>query len=144
MTYQVGKKPVLCIDSILIKRKDRTDETLIENVGRKSRNPPEHVEAGTRLENEEGGHLLKEQADHDGAPLDVRPVLRRNPKAKLKHDETEDGNRAVTIFRTLVRPTRVSKWILRGHLPSQKKRGVKQKPYVFKLKTKRGAQNDSE
>ena len=74
MTYKVDEKPVLCINSILIRNKDRTDKTLVENVGRKSRNPPEYVEAGTRLENKEGDRLLKEQADHDSAPLDVRPV----------------------------------------------------------------------
>jgi hypothetical protein len=60
MTYHVDEKPVLCINDILIKSKDRTNETLIEKVGRKSCNPPEYVEAGTRLENKEGDRLLKE------------------------------------------------------------------------------------
>jgi hypothetical protein len=111
MTYRVDEKPVLCIDSILIEEKGSTDETLIQKVGCKSRNPPEYVEAGTRFENEEGDHLLKEQANYDSAPLYVRPVRRRCPKAKLKHDQTKDGDCAVAVFRTLVRPTRISEWI---------------------------------
>jgi len=48
------------------------------------------VEADTGLEYEEGDRLLKEQADYDCAPLDVRTVIGRRPKSKLKHDQTED------------------------------------------------------
>ena len=103
-TYRVDEEPMF-IDSFLIEEKRSADETLIEIVGYKSRKPPEHVEAGIGLEHEEGDRLLKEQADYDGAPLDVGPVLRRRPKAKLKHDETEDGDCAVTVRRTLIRPT---------------------------------------
>ena len=95
------------IDGVLIKEKGSTDETLIEKVGYKSRDPLEHVEAGIGLEHEEGDGLLKEQADHDCAPLYLRPMLRRCPKAKLKHDQTEDRDRTVTIIRTLVRPKRI-------------------------------------
>jgi hypothetical protein len=69
------------------------------------------VEAGTGLEHEKGNRLLKEQSDHDGAPLDMRPVLRSRPETKLKHDKTSDGNRAIAIFRTLVRPTPINGWI---------------------------------
>ena len=105
-TYRVNKEPVF-IDGVLIKEKGSTDETLIEKVGNKSREPLEHVEARIGLEHEEGDRLLKEQADHDGAPLDLRPVLRRRPKAKLKHDQTEDRDRTVTIICTLVRPKRI-------------------------------------
>ena len=101
MTYRVDKKPVLCVDGILVEEKGSTDETLIEKVRCQSRKPPEYVEAGTGLEHEEGDRLLKEQADNDGAPLDVRLALRGRPKAKLKHDQTEDGDCAVAIFRTL-------------------------------------------
>ena len=108
MTYRVDKKPVLRIDRILIEEKGSTDESLIEKVGCKSRKPCEYVEAGTGLEHKEGDSLLKEQANYDGAPLDVRPVFRCYPKTELKHDETEDGDCAVAIFRTLVRPTRIS------------------------------------
>ena len=60
MTYRVDEKPVLRTDSILVEEKGSTDETLIEKVGCKSRNPPEYVEASTRFENEEGDCLLKE------------------------------------------------------------------------------------
>ena len=66
------------------------------------------METGTGLEYEEGNCLLKEQADHDCAPLYVRTVLRGCPKSKLKHDQTENGDGAVTIFRTLSRPTEIS------------------------------------
>jgi hypothetical protein len=69
------------------------------------------VETGTGLEYEEGDRLLKEQADYDCAPLDVRTVRRRRPKSKLKHDQTENGDCAVTVFRTLSRPTWMSERI---------------------------------
>ena len=59
------------------------------------------MEAGARLEHEEGGCLLHEQADYDDTPLDVRAVLRRRPKAELEHKQAEDGDCAVTIFRAL-------------------------------------------
>jgi hypothetical protein len=108
MTYQVDKKPMFCIDSFLIEEKGSAYETLIEKIGRESRKPHEHVEAGTGLENEKGNRLLKEQSDHDGMPLDMRPVLGSRPKAELKHDQTKDGDCTVTIFRTLVRPMRIS------------------------------------
>ena len=61
------------------------------------------MEAGTGLEHEKGNRLLKKQSDHDCAPLDVRTMLRRGPKSELKHDQTEDGDCAVTVFRTLSR-----------------------------------------
>ena len=108
VTYQVDKKPVLCIDSFLIEEKGSAYETLIEKIGRESRKPHEHVEAGTGLEHEKGNRLLNEQADHDGVPLDMGPVLGSCPKAELKHDQTKDGDCTVTIFRTLVRPMRIS------------------------------------
>lgn len=101
MTYRIDEKPVFRIDSILIEEKGSADETLIEKVGRKSREPLEYVKAGTGLEHKEGDCLLKEQANYDGAPLDVRPMFRCYPKTKLKHDEPEDGDSAVAIFRTL-------------------------------------------
>ena len=107
-TYRVDEKPVF-IYGFLVEEKGSTDETLIEKVGYKSREPLEHVEAGIGLEHEEGDRLLKEQADHDGTPLDLRPVLRRRPKAKLKHDETEDRDCAITIICTLVQSTRINK-----------------------------------
>jgi hypothetical protein len=86
MTYRVDEKPVLCVDSVLIEEEGSTDEALIEKVGCERRKPLEYMEASTGLEHEEGDHLLKEQADYDGGPLDMRPALRRHPEAKLKHD----------------------------------------------------------
>jgi len=111
MTYCVDEEPVFCIDSFLIEEEGGTDETLIKKVGCQSREPLEHVEAGTGLEYEKGNRLLKEQADYDCAPLNVRTVLRRRPKPKLKHDQTKDGDCAVTVFRTLSRPTWISQRI---------------------------------
>jgi hypothetical protein len=108
VTYQVNKKPILCIDGFLIEEKGRAYETLSEKIGRKSRKPHKHVEAGTGLEHEKGNCLLKEQPDHDGVPLDMGPVLGGRPKAELKHDQTKDGDCTVTVFRTLVRPIRIS------------------------------------
>jgi hypothetical protein len=66
---------MLRIDSFLIEEKGSAYETLSEKVGRGSRKPHEDVEAGNGLEHEKGNRLLKEQSDHDGAPLDMRPVL---------------------------------------------------------------------
>lgn len=43
MTYSVDKKPVLRIDGFLVEEKGSTDETLIEKVGCKSRNPLEYA-----------------------------------------------------------------------------------------------------
>ena len=98
------------IDSFLIEEKGGAYETAIEKIGRGRRKPQKHVEAGTGLEHEKGDRLLKEQSDHDGVPLDMRPVLGGRPKAELKHDQTKDGDCTVTVFRTLVdRPMRISK-----------------------------------
>jgi hypothetical protein len=66
------------------------------------------VEAGTGLEHEKGNRLLKEQSDNDGAPLDMRPVLRSRPETKLKHYKTNDGNGSIAILRALVRPTPIN------------------------------------
>ena len=100
---------MLCIDSFLIEEKGSAYETLSEKIGRESRKPHEHVEAGTGLEHEKGSRLLKEQPDHDSAPLDMRPVPGGRPKAELKHDQTKDGDCPITVFRTLVvRPIRIS------------------------------------
>jgi hypothetical protein len=95
---------MLCIDSFLIEEKGGSYETPIEKIGRESRKPHEHVEASTGLEHEKDNRLLKEQSDHDDAPLDMRPVSRSRPETKLKHNKIKDGNCAISIFRTLVRP----------------------------------------
>ena len=110
VTYQVDKKPVLCIDCFLIEEKGGAYETLIKKIGCESRKPHEHVEAGAGLEHEKGYRLLKDQSDHDGVPLDIRPVLGSRPKAELKHDQTKDGDCTVTVFRTLIQtmPARIS------------------------------------
>ena len=99
---------MLCIDGFLVEEKGSAYVTLIEKIGRESRKPHEHVEAGTGLEHEKGDRLLNEQADHDGVPLDTRLVLRSRPKAELKYNQTKDGDCTITIFRTLVRPMRIS------------------------------------
>ena len=97
------------IDSFLIEEKSSAYETPVEKIGRGSGKPQKHAEAGTGLEHEKGDRLLKEQSDHDGVPLDMRPVLGGRPKAELKHDKTKDGDCTVTVFRTLVdRPMRIS------------------------------------
>jgi hypothetical protein len=75
VTYQVDKNPMLCIDGFLIEEKGSAYETLVEKIGRESRKPHEHMEAGTGLEHEKGNRLLNEQSDHDSVPLDMRPVL---------------------------------------------------------------------
>ena len=108
VTHQVDKKPMLCIDNFRIEKKGSAYETLIEKIGRESRKPHEHVKAGTGLKHEKGNRLLNEQADHDCVPLDMRPVLGSRPKAELEHGQTQDGDCTVAIFRTLVRPMRIS------------------------------------
>jgi hypothetical protein len=35
-------------------------------------------------------------------------VLGSRPKSKLKHEQTDDGDSAVTVFRSLSRPTWIS------------------------------------
>ncbi len=59
------------------------------------------MEASAGFEHEEGDRLLDEQTDDDGAPLDGGPVPRRRPETKLEHDETQDGDRAISIVRAL-------------------------------------------
>ena len=109
VTYQIDKKPAFCIDSFLIEEKGSAYETLGEKIGRESRKPHKHVEAGTGLEHEKGNRLLKELSDYDGVPLDMRPVLGGRPKAELKHDQTKDRDCTVIVFRTLVvRSMRIS------------------------------------
>jgi hypothetical protein len=102
---------MLCIDSFLIEEKGSAYETTIEKIRRESRKPQEHAEASTGLEHEKGDRLLKEQSDHDGVPLDMRPVLGGRPKAELKHDQTKDGDCTVTVFRTLNGSVSGFKWV---------------------------------
>ena len=108
---------MLCIDSFLIEEKGSAYETLSQKIGRESHKPHEHVEAGTGLEHEKGNCLLKEQSDHDGAPLDMRPVPGCRPKAELKHNQTKDGNCPVTVIRILIAR---SMWINERFLSSNK------------------------
>ena len=123
VTYQVDKKPLFCIDSFLIEEKGSAYETLGEPIGRESRKPQEHVEADTGLEHEKGNCLLKEQSDQDGAPLDMGPVLGGRPKAELKHDQTNDGDCTVTVFRVLVvGSTRISERFYMGFIFPKKKK----------------------
>jgi hypothetical protein len=102
MTYHVDEEPVLRVDGILIEEKGSPDETLTEEIGCESCKPIEQVETSTGFEHEERDRLLHEQANNDGLPLDVRPFLGRRPKAKLEHDQTEHGDRAITVVRALV------------------------------------------
>ena len=72
----------------------------------------------------------------------MRPVLRRNPKAKLKYDETEDGNCSVTIFRILGPANTDQRADFKRTYAFEKKK-EKKVPYIFWLETKRGAQDNS-
>ena len=103
------------------------------------------MEAGTGLEHEKGNCLLQEQSDHDSAPLDMGPVLGGRPKAELKHDKTKNGDRTVNVFRTLVQPIE-SVSSFKWDLSSKKKnwQWLGKTYYIFELKTKRGAQDNSE
>jgi len=101
MTYHIDKEPVLGFDSILVKEKGSTNETLVREIRCEICNPPEHVEASTSLEHEERDRLLCEKAYYDSTPLYVRPVLGRRPKTELKHDKTEHRDCAITIGRAL-------------------------------------------
>lgn len=86
MTYYVDEEPALVFDSILIEEKCGTDETLVREIRCEIRKPPKRVIAGTSLEHEDRDHLLCEEADNDGLPLNVRPVFGRCPKSKLEHE----------------------------------------------------------
>jgi len=101
MTYHIDEEPVLGFDSILVKEKGSTDETLIREIRCEICNPPEHVEASTSLEHEKRDRLLCEQAYYDSMPLDVGPVLGGRPKTGLKYDKAEHRDCAITIFRVL-------------------------------------------
>ena len=59
------------------------------------------MEASAGFEHEEGDCLLDEQTDDDSPPLDGGPVPRRRIETKLEHDETQDGDRAISIVRAL-------------------------------------------
>ncbi|SRR6266851_696344 len=97
VTYHIDEKPVLRVDGILIEEKGSTDESLVEEIRCEGCKPPKHVRVSTGLEHDERDRLLYEQADYDGPPLDMRPVLGRRPKAKLEYHQTEHGDCAVTI-----------------------------------------------
>jgi hypothetical protein len=101
-TYDIDKEPVLGFDSILVKEKGSTDESLVREIRCEICNPPEHVETSTSLEHEECDCLLCEQAHYDSTPLDMRPVLGCRPKSELKYDKTEHRDCAITIVRALV------------------------------------------
>ncbi len=83
------------------------------------------MEASAGFEHEEGDRLLDEQTDDDSPPLDGGSVPRCHPETRLEHDETHDGDRAITIFRTL-----------RGERKKERKRSasgvVKQGPSVMR------------
>jgi hypothetical protein len=102
MTYPVDEQPVLVLDGILIEEKCGTDKTLDREIGYEICEPHKHVEASTSLEYEESDHLLCQEADDDSMPLDTRPVLGCGPKSKLEQGQTEHGNCAITIARTLI------------------------------------------
>ena len=101
MTYHVDKEPMLVVDGVCVEEEGSANETLGQEVGSESREPFESVEASAGFEHEEGNHLLDEQADDDGSPLDSGPVPRRRPETKLKHDKTHDGDSAIAIFCSL-------------------------------------------
>ena len=101
---------MLRVDGILIEEKCGPDETLIEEVGCERCEPIKQVEASTRLEHEKCDRLLHEQADYDGLPLDVGLVPGRRPKAKLKHDQAEYGDCAVTVVGALG-PRSADQWV---------------------------------
>jgi hypothetical protein len=143
MTYYVDKEPVLRIDRILIEEKGSTNEGLVEKIGCESCKPLKQVKASACLEHEECDHLLNEQTGNDGAPLDVRPVLGRRPKAKLEHDKTEHGDCAVAIVRALIPQPRIRDHIICIYIYyvfSKNRRPT----YIFKLETERRAHDDSE
>ena len=93
---------MLVVDGVLVEEKSGADKTLVEEIGSESCKPLEQVEASTGLENEERDHLLYEEANYDGVPLDAGPVPGCDPKAKLEHDEADNGDCAVPIARALV------------------------------------------
>jgi hypothetical protein len=88
ITYHIDKEPVLRVNSILVKEESRSDEPLSEEVGCEGRKPLEQVEAGARLEHEEGYRLLDEQTNNDNPPLYVRSVSRCRPKPELENKQT--------------------------------------------------------
>ena len=102
MTYPVDEQPALVLDGILIEEKCRADKSLTREIGCEICDPHKDMEASTRLEHDESNRLLCNEADNDSVPLDTRPVLGRSPKSKLEQDQSEHGDCAVTIVRTLV------------------------------------------
>ena len=58
MTYHINEEPVLGFNSILVKEKCSTNETLVREIRCEICNPPEHVETSTSLEHEERDYLL--------------------------------------------------------------------------------------
>lgn len=57
------------IDSFHIKEEDSRSSRLRQEVCCQSGNPLEDAKPGTRLENEKGDSLLKEEANNDGGPI---------------------------------------------------------------------------
>ena len=96
------------------------------------------MEASARFEHEEGSYLLDEQTDDYGPPLDSGPVLRGRPETKLEHDETQNGDGAIAIFRSLKgskgNELRISKW---GSCWCRA-----QSTHFFELEAKSRAEND--
>jgi hypothetical protein len=101
MTYDVDKEPVLCVDGVYVKEEGSADEGLVKKVGSELCKPIENVEASAGFEHEEGNRLLDEQTNDDSPPLDSGPVPRCRPETKLEHDEAQNGNGPVAIFRSL-------------------------------------------
>jgi len=144
LTHHVDEEPMFRVHGVLIEEKGSTDETLSEKVGCESRKPFENMEACSRFEHEQSNRLLHEQAGYDGGPLDVRPVLRRRPKAKLEHEQTEYGDRSITITRALYPKIRISKWITQIAPRNEDRLKVETTTYIFGLETEHGAQDNRE
>ena len=114
-THGVDEEPVV-VDDVIAEEEGSTLEGLFEEVGGEEGDPLEDGEAGAGFEDEHGDRLLGEEADDDGgpsrfcqgqnardgegeqdAPRNVAAVLRRRPEAELEDEETEDGDRTVSV-----------------------------------------------
>ena len=97
---RVDVEPMLA-NRIRVEEELSTDEALVQEIAGERRNPLEDLETSIALQHKERDCLLEEQSDNNGRPWDCLSVRGREVKTELENEESEHGDRTVSIARIL-------------------------------------------